>query len=468
MLRSLLVLSVLVPGLVAAVASSYWALMMYLWYALFRPQDWLWIDINSLRLSLVIGVVMMVRSVTSGVFPNVTNPLTLGMALLVISSIVTNTTAVRPDIGWIWIDYLLRLALSSLMVAALANEGKRLYGILTVICVSMGFHAAKAGLAFILTAGRARFDQGLSGAFVDNNGYALGTVMIMPLLLVSAQNVDLVYQGKLLKWIRRGLYAATALCAFTVIGTYSRGGFLALAAALLVYILLQKRRFTALAGCAAAMTIVLAVVPIPQRYYERLSTIKSYDSNKGEDVEGARESAQSRPHFWRVGLLMVEAHPLGVGLKQYEAAYDLFDFSFGRYGHHRAVHNSHVQVLAELGYFGLVVWIGLWVYAYFACMRIRWRSRAPHISPEHRRLLYTMANGLLTSMTGFIVGGSFLSLAYNDLTWLTFGMVAGLDRLSARLSEAPAADAVPAIGVSAPIAFRAVASYAAIDAGGRP
>jgi putative inorganic carbon (hco3(-)) transporter len=292
--------------------------------------------------------------------------------------------------------------------------------------------------------------------------------MIMPLLLVSAQNVDLVYQGKLLKWIRSGLYSATALCAFTVIGTYSRGGFLALSAALLVYILLQKRRFTALAGCAAAVTIFLAVVPIPQRYYERLSTIKSYDSNRGEDVEGARESAQSRPHFWRVGLLMVAAHPLGVGLKQYEAAYDLFDFSFGRYGHHRAVHNSHVQVLAELGYFGLTVWIGLWAYAYFACMRIRWRSRAAHLSPEHQRLFLTMANGLLTSMTGFIVGGSFLSLAYNDLTWLTFGMVAGLDRLSARLSEAPAAEAVPEIGVSVPIAFRAVTSYATIDAGGRP
>jgi len=493
MLRSLLVLSVLVPGLVAAVASSYWALMMYLWYALFRPQDWLWIDINSLRLSLVIGVVMMVRSLTSGVFPNVTNPLTLGMALLVVSSIVTNTTAVRPDIGWIWIDYLFRLALSSLMVAAIATDGKRLYGILTVICASMGFHAAKAGLAFILTAGRARFDQGLSGAFVDNNGYALGTVMIMPLLLVSAQNVDLVYQGKLHKWIRRGLYAATTLCAFTVIGTYSRGGFLALSAGVFVYIMLQKRRFTALAGCVAALAIVLAVVPIPERYYERLSTIKSYDSNKGEDVEGARESAQSRPHFWRVGLLMVAAHPLGVGLKQYEAAYDLFDFSFGRYGHHRAVHNSHVQVLAELGYFGLAVWIVLWVYAYFACMRIRWRSRAVHLSPQHQRLFYTMANGLLTSMTGFIVGGSFLSLAYNDLTWLTFGMVAGLDRLSARLSEAPADAPVIAVAVAAaparvlepvaaaalvpaaaraldvdvPVAFRAVASYGAGDAGGR-
>src|SRR2546427_264289 len=77
MLRSLLVLSILVPGLVAALASSYWALLMYLWFALFRPQDWLWIDITSLRVSMVLGVVLMVRSVTTGILPNITNPIAL-------------------------------------------------------------------------------------------------------------------------------------------------------------------------------------------------------------------------------------------------------------------------------------------------------------------------------------------------------------------------------------------------------
>ena len=56
---------------------------------------------------------------------------------------------------------------------------------------SLGFHAAKAGLAFIVGGGT-RFADGLAGAFVDNNGYALGTVMIMPLLLATAQNIELV------------------------------------------------------------------------------------------------------------------------------------------------------------------------------------------------------------------------------------------------------------------------------------
>jgi putative inorganic carbon (hco3(-)) transporter len=460
MLRSLLVLSVLVPGFFAALTNGYFGLLMYLWFALFRPQDWLWIDITSLRLSLVLGVIMVGRSLVSGILPNLTHPLCIGMAMMVASSVISQTTAVRPDIGWIWIDFLFRLALCCTMVASLAGEARRLYGVLAVIALSLGFHASKAGLAFLLTGGGTRFDEGLSGSFVDNNGYALGTVMILPMLLISAQNIELLYTGRFLPWVRRGLYLMLPLCAFTVIGTYSRGGFLAFSATILTFIMLQKRRFTGLAGLVAFLALFLAVVPIPQRYYDRLSTIRTYNQQSDEDPEGAKESAQSRPHFWRVGVIMAMAQPLGVGIKQYEAAYDRFDFTHGRYGHKRAVHSSHFQVLAELGFFATFLWILLFAYAYFTCLRVRARSRDERLSPRMQRFLLTAANGLMTSMSGFIVGGSFISLAYNDLTWLTFGMVASLDVISAQLMEQPDAEPAAAIEVEVPLAFRAVPSYA--------
>jgi probable O-glycosylation ligase (exosortase A-associated) len=467
MLRSLLVLSVLVPGFFAALTNGYAGLLMYLWFALFRPQDWLWIDITSLRVSMVLGVVMVTRSLASGIFPNITHPLTLGIALMVCSSMITQTSAVRPDIGWIWIDFLFRLALSCTMVVALATNPKRLYGVLSVICLSLGFHASKAGLAFLLTGGGTRFDDGLSGAFVDNNGYALGTVMIIPMLLVSAQNIELLYTGSHLKWVRRGLYATVPLCILTVLGTYSRGGFLAFSAALLTFIMLQRRRFTALAGLLAFFTVLLAVVPIPQKYVDRLSTIRTYNQTNDEDPEGAKESAKSRTHFWQVGIVMATTKPLGVGIKQYEAAYDRFDFLHGRYGHKRAIHSSHLQVLAELGFFGAFLWLGLFAYGFVACLRVRVRSNNEKLSPQMRRFLLTTANGLMASMAGFIVGGAFLSLAYNELTWLTFGMIAALDVLSVRLSEQPETEPVKAVVSEVPLAFRAVPSYAVAKSVGR-
>lgn len=428
MLRTLFVLAILVPGFFLSLRSRYVALLMYLWFALFRPQDWMWIDVTSLRLSLLLGLILLVPAVLSGRFPNMTHPLSIGMILFVWSASITQTVAIRPDVGWVWIDFLVRLFLASMMIVTCATDAPRVLGVLAVIGGSLGFHAAKAGLAYVLGGGT-RFADGLAGAFVDNNGYALATVMIIPLLLASAQNIDLIYSGRLLKWVRRGLYLSIPLCMFAVIGTYSRGGFISLAAAIFVFAVLQDRRVPTLAGLATIAAVTLLVVPIPQSYIDRLQTIHTYN-------EIGEESAQSRPHFWKVGMRMVSANPLGIGLKQYEAAYDKYDFSYGRYGHHRAVHNSHVQVLAELGYPGAVIWGGLFAFAFFACFRVRRQARELHLDPRTGLFLKTTANALIISMAAFVIGGSFLSLAVNDLTWLTFGLVGALDRFAKRAVEA--------------------------------
>jgi putative inorganic carbon (hco3(-)) transporter len=161
------------------------------------------------------------------------------------------------------------------------------------------------------------------------------------------------------------------------------------------------------------------------------------------------------------------ANPFGVGLRQYEAAYDQYDFLHGRFGSKRAVHSAHVQVFAEQGFFGALVWAGLFAWACTACLRIRARSFNERLSPADSRMLFTTANALLTSMVGFLVGGSFLALALNDVTWLTFGMVAAVDRLSVSLCDAPVPEIarLPQAQVPVPLAFRAVESFSHVKAG---
>ncbi len=452
MLRTLFILSIFVPGFYAALRSRYFALLMYLWFALFRPQDWIWIDITNLRLSMVLGIILLVPALLGGRLPNVTHPLSIGMMSFVGSALLSQFTAVRPDLGWPWVDFTFRLVLTCTLLITLSSDRLRLFGVVAVVACSLGFHAAKAGLAYAVGGGT-RFADGLSGAFIDNNGYALGTVMIIPLLLVTAQNVDALYSGRWLPWLKRGLVLALPLCVLAVVGTYSRGGFVALAAATLTYILLQRRRIPALTGLSVVLVLGALFVPVPQSYLDRLETIRTYDEI-GED------SAMSRPHFWRVGLQMGLEHPLGVGLRQYEQAYDTFDTSHGRYGFKRSVHSSHVQVFAELGILGALIWVGLFAYATYVCLRIRAQSMDPALPPQQRRFFFTMANALLTSMVGFATGGAFLALALNDLTWLTFGMVAALDRLSREQPEIAVAP-VTLVTAPAPLAFRAVPSFAA-------
>ena len=339
-----------------------------------------------------------------------------------------------------------------MLLVTLSSDRMRLFGVVAVVACSLGFHAAKAGLAYAVGGGT-RFADGLSGAFIDNNGYALGTVMIIPLLLVTAQNVDALYQDAGCRGSSAACLLALPLCVLAVIGTYSRGGFVALAAATLTYILLQRRRIPALTGLAVVLVLGALFVPVPQSYLDRLETIRTYDEI-GED------SAMSRPHFWRVGLQMGLEHPLGVGLRQYEQAYDTFDTSHGRYGFKRSVHSSHVQVFAELGILGALIWVGLFAYASLCLPPRQSAVDGSRTLAAAARFFFTMANALLTSMVGFATGGAFLALALNDLTWLTFGMVAALDRLSREQPETAVAP-VALVTAPAPLAFRAVPSFAA-------
>ncbi len=451
MLRSLIILAVFVPGFYWSLRSRYAAVLMYLWFALFRPQDWLWIDITSLRLSLVLGMVLLVPALLSGIGPNLSHPLSIGMLTFLVSSVLSQWTAVQPALGWQWIDFIARLFVCCMLMVTIVNDGKKLTGVILVIGGSLGFHAGKAGLAFALGGGR--FADGLAGAFVDNNGYALGTVMIMPLLIAAAQNMALLELPRpdLVKWVRRAFFLAVPFCGLAVIGTYSRGGFLSLCAAGLVFMLCQKRRVMPLIVITTLFAVGVAFVP--QAYIDRLSTI-----TKAKEIN--EESAMSRPHFWQVGIDMGMSRPFGVGLRQYEQAYDRYDFLHGRYGKKRAVHSSHVQVFAELGFLGALTWTAMFAFAFYACYRVRRISTDERLSPEHQRLLFTMANALMASMAGFVVGGAFLALALNDLTWLTFAAVAALDRIATGMLAAAPVPAPASRRVRVPLAFQVLDSIA--------
>jgi probable O-glycosylation ligase (exosortase A-associated) len=418
MLRSILVILILIPGMIAGLRDRFAALQLYIWFALFRPQEWLWVDVTAFRLSLMVGLILVIPCLLTGVLPELTHPLSIGAVLFLFTALGAQVSAYRPDIGWTWIDYIARLILVSTLAVRLISTRQRFVVTLAVIAGSFGFHAAKAGVAFILGGG-VQFASGVAGAFPDNEGYALGTAMIMPLLAAAGQNMER-------RWLRWGFFAAVPLCALTIVGTFSRGGFLALAAAAMTMAFLQRRRLMAIGGLVATCVGLLWVVPMPAGYFDRMQTIQTYD-------QVADESALGRLHFWQVALIMVADQPFGIGLHNYEPTYDRYDFTNGQYGHNRAVHNSHLEVLAETGYLGAAVWIGLFAFAFFACIRVRVRARNRALQPDDQAFLRSAAAGLMASMVAFIVGGSFLAIALNDLTWLTFSLVAALDRISCEM-----------------------------------
>jgi probable O-glycosylation ligase (exosortase A-associated) len=412
MLRLIFVCIIGSVGLVAAIRSRFGALLFYIWFAVFRPQEWMWIDITALRPSLAIGMLLVLPSLMTGVFPHVAHPLSIGAIFFWLCALAAQAHAVRPDLGWYWLDLVGKMILVGLFLVRLTDTRRRFTAVMTVIAGSFAFWSAKAGLAS-LTGGGVRFAEGYGGAFSDNNAYATGCVMVLPLLIAVAQNAS----SRTVRWVAA---VSVPLSAFTVISTFSRGGFVALLAATGFFLMLQRRRFLMTGALVTLLAVALPFVPLPSGYTDRLQTIQAPD-----EIE--EESALSRFHVWAVAWEVTKDQPLGVGLWNFQWIYDKYDFSFGRWGGYRAVHNSHLQAITEAGWAGGAAWTFLFAWSAFLTLRIRWRAR---MMTENGSFYVTMANGLLTSHVAFFVGGTFVSMAYNDLTWLTFALMAALDRLS--------------------------------------
>jgi putative inorganic carbon (hco3(-)) transporter len=421
--RTILVFAILIPGLVAALMNRFAALLLYLWFALFRPQEWMWFDVTRWRLSLMLGILLVGPSIVMGVFPNLTHPLSLGGLLFLICALLGQMNAFNPAVGWMWLDFFARLLTVSLLAVTLVNTPRRYLQTLLVIAGSFGFHAAKAGLAVVLGLGAVRFSEGAAGAFADNNGYAVGMAMIAPLLMCCGQNLER-------RALRLGFYAAGVLCVFGVIGTFSRGGFLAITAGALVFATLQRRRVLAVLVLVILAIPVGVFIQISKGFSERLETIQTY-----QQVGDA--SAMGRLHFWNVAVKIAEDYPLGVGLFNYQPAYDTYDDSGGEFGHARSVHSSHFQVLAETGFLGAMVWVAMFGWALWVAFRIRRNAmRSETLTPGDQRLFVSASTGLIASMVAFLVGGAFVAMALNDLTWISFALVAALDRLFKQVSAA--------------------------------
>jgi putative inorganic carbon (HCO3(-)) transporter len=445
MIRTLIVLSIMFPGLAIAVVNRYAALLLYVWFALFRPQEWVWIDISFLRLSLLTGVLLVLPAIPLGIFPNFTHPLSVGTMGFMVAAFVSHLVSYRPAVSGPWVEFFVRLAIVCMLAITLVSTRDRFRLFVAVIAGSLGFHAAKAGF-FSLVSGGVRFAEGLAGAWADNNGYAVGMAMVTPLLLATAQNYDN-------KWVKRAFLLAAPLSLFSVISTFSRGGFLSLTGSVLVFVMLQRRRLPALIGLGVLAVPVGVFMVSQPGYLDRLSTIQSYE-------ETNEKSALGRLYFWTVAVRMAQEHPLGVGLFNFESAYNEFDITNGEYGPNRSVHSSHFQVLSEAGFIGVVAWLFLWATAFICAFRIRGRGARSDLSPEDRRMFTTYANALIASMTAFMIGGSFVSMALNDLTWLTFAVLASLDLISKAACEAAAvapaatdagAAAAPALAVPVPV-----------------
>lgn len=218
----------------------------------------------------------------------------------------------------------------------------------------------------------------------------------------------------------------------------SRGGFLAFLA-VGAFILVG---FTSVPARArvAGLVVILAVLSTTasDKYWTQMQTI----IHPHEDYNMTDETG--RVKIWKRGIgYMLGSPAFGVGMGNFQTAEGTLS-PFARRGETGrgvrwgAAHNTFVQIGAELGIPGLLLFVGLLVSLFAALRRVtQYGARAGPASTDSSRL----AQALMAALVGFIVGGFFLSLAYADMLYSLAALVVGLAKV-ARLQSAAVLPAV--------------------------
>jgi O-antigen ligase len=214
----------------------------------------------------------------------------------------------------------------------------------------------------------------------------------------------------------------------------SRGGFIGLLALGIGFLLLipqvpiWKRVLTI--GFAAGMLFVVA----PRGYWDQMKTITDENDYNYTEPTG-------RKQVWKRGRKYMITHPFtGVGINNFgKAEITISDrakeFQPWMAGiKMSAAHNSFIQVGAELGFPGLILF-GWLILGGIVAMQVLHRKlpKGWRYGTEEQRLLSYLPSHLSLSLFAFAVAGSFVSFAYWDLPYVLGAFMSALYLTSAEL-----------------------------------
>jgi probable O-glycosylation ligase (exosortase A-associated) len=326
--------------------------------------------------------------------------------------VFTTLFALYPNDAWVQCAKVMKIQLMTVATIVVINSRERLRMLIWVIVASLGYYGVKGGVFTILTGGDYRV-WGPPGTFVEgNNEIALALLMILPLmhyLRMTSEN----------HWIRTGLLVAMGLCAFSIVGSQSRGALVGGFA--MAFLLWAKSKRKLVTGIALFILIPTLIVFMPEQWHDRMRTIETYQED---------ESAMGRIQTWQMALNLANDKPLGGGFELWTAE------TFDRYSpEKRTPHDAHsiyFKVLGEHGWLGLILFLAIGFMAWRTGTWIIRRSE----NRADLRWLSDLARMIQVSLAVYAAGGAFLGLSYFDLYWhLVAMLVVGKALLQQRLAE---------------------------------
>jgi probable O-glycosylation ligase (exosortase A-associated) len=308
---------------------------------------------------------------------------------------VTTIFSLYPSEAWPKWDKVMKIQLFIFLTMMVMQSEQRIKALVLVGTLSIAYFGIKGGV-YTIRSGGGGMVLGPDGGFISGNTeIALALTVTLPLVRWLQLQTER-------RWLRNVAWVAMALIAVSVLGSYSRGGLLAIGAMGLALWFKSRQKMSlgiVLAGVVFALSAFM-----PEEWYGKMRTIQTYEED---------HSAQGRLGAWRFAWNLAVARPvIGGGFDTFQRE------AYAKYSpdNPRALdpHSIWFQILGEQGFVGLALFVLLWVLA--------WRTGARVIRLCRKRpdLLWArdLAAMIQVAFVGYWVGGAFLGLAYWDYPYL--------------------------------------------------
>ncbi len=402
-------------GLLPFVFKRPWlGILLWSWLGYMNPHRLAWGFAYNFPFSMVVGLVTIVAFMVSKEKKEM--PWTREIIVLLIFvgwMLFTTFFAFYPELAWFQWNKVWKIQLMVFLTALIITDRHKLHWLIWVIALSFGFYGVKGGIFTIINGGAYRV-QGPADTFIGgNNELALALVMTIPL-------IRYLHLQETRHWIKTGLAVAMVLTGVAAIGSQSRGGLVAMVA--MGLFLWLKSRNKIVTGFYMAIAVAIMASVMPQEWYDRMSTIKTYEDD---------QSTQGRINAWHTAYNVAKARVTGGGYEMFrpptfrQFAPDPFNV--------RDVHSIYFEQMGEQGFIGFALFMLLGLLAWIRARQIIKRCRK---DPDNK-WASDLAAMIQVSLIGYAAGGAFLGLSYFDLPYHLMIILVLAAKFSGVLKRAP-------------------------------
>ena len=412
-MRDIAVTLLVIMGLVYALKKPHWGILLWSWLGYMNPHRLCYGFAYSMPFAQLTAIVTMVSFLFSNEkkrLPN--NSIVYLLLIFILWMGVTTIFAFEPDYAKEQYIKIFKIQLPIILTMMLFNSRQRVEQLLWVIVISLGYFGTKGGIFTLLTGGGFRVYGPPSSFVEENNSLAIATLMVIPLMVYLRTTLHKQWQKQLM------LFAMISM-GFSVIGSQSRGAFLAILAVGGYYWLQSDRKLVTAIPIVIFTTVLLAL--LPESWYERMNTINTYDKDA---------SAMGRIYAWKLAFNVANHNFFGGGLNLWsKITYINYLPEFDPLKNKAFVaHSIYFSVLGEHGWIGLFLFLTLFYLGWRQCNELIKRCQ----NNEEVKWITELAKMIKVSMLAYFSGGAFLSLSYFDLPWHLLAIIVVLKEIANR------------------------------------